>query len=70
MTLIIKSIPLILVALLVLAHARHRWKTRNQRGPRRPLVSCGVCGDRYERGIPMQVHMDIKHAVRPRGSSK
>lgn len=54
--------PIFLIAVCILIQARRRWKGRFQRGNGRPAVPCAVCGHRYQRGLPLQWHMDSCHA--------
>lgn len=53
--------PIFIVAFLIFLHARKRWSGRFDRGNRRPAVACTLCGRKYQRGLPLQFHMDQEH---------
>lgn len=59
---ILPALPVLVVAAFILYHASQRWKGRFERGNGRPAAPCRVCGQMYQRGLPMQQHFDNQHA--------
>jgi hypothetical protein len=50
--------PIFLGAFVLFIWAQHRWATRFERGNGRPAVACAICGRKYQRGLPLEWHMN------------
>lgn len=58
------AMPVFIVAVFLILHARWRYRTRFERGNGRPAVPCRICGKKHQRGLPLQLHMDKDHGMK------
>ncbi len=56
------ALPMLLVGILILLSMGKRRKNG------RPPASCSLCGQKFQRGLAMQFHMDQAHA--PKGKKR